>query len=136
MKTVKKYITEQNIKLAVRFILGGVFIFAGVSKLVDPKLFIRSLQSIIPLSDIYIIFFTYGFILFEIVLGLVILFYINHKVLLITISTLSILCIYLMYKIYINDNSFCGCFGSFLVLSNKKEFVNNLILLMISIYLT
>lgn len=136
MEAIKKYFNERKIKLVVRIILGAVFIIAGISKLVDPKLFIRSLQSIIPFSDMYIILFTYVFILFEIILGLIIIFYINRKILLITISTISVLCIYLMYKIYINDNSFCGCFGNVLVLSNKIEFVNNLILLMISIYLT
>jgi len=135
IKNIRGYVTERRIKLAVRIILGGVFIIAGIAKLFDHRLLSAQLKDIFPLNIVGFEASTYALIAFEIVLGALIIFKLKPSVLYTTIGTLIIFIGYLSYKIYNHDPSTCGCFGNFVYVSNKQELLNNLVLLMGSVYI-
>jgi len=135
MKAVKKYLTERNIKLAVRIILGGVFIIAGISKFIDPKLLLAQLSKAGIPNAIFSNIGAYGLITFETILGLMLIFRFRQWILITTGATLGVFCIFLTYLILTNDPATCGCFGNFLHFSNKQELSNNLVLILGIIYL-
>jgi len=132
---VKHYCTEKNIKLTIRFVLGGVFIVAGISKFIDPKLLIAQFgkAGISNVTAGHI--FAYTLIAFEVIIGLLLIFYFRQWVLLTTGATLTLFCIFLTYLIITHDPATCGCFGNFLHFSNKQELSNNLVLLLGALYI-
>ena len=78
----------------------------------------------------------YGLIAFEIILGSLLIFKYNRKVLYTTIVTLSVFSIFLAYKIITHDPLSCGCFGNWILTGNHQELTLDLFLLLIGIYLT
>jgi len=135
IKNIRGYVTEQRIKLAVRVILGGVFIVAGISKFIDPKLLIAQFVKAGITNAIMEYIFAYGLITFETILGLLLIFYFRQWILLITGATLTLFCIFLTYLIITHDPATCGCFGNFVHFSNKQELSNNILLLLGAIYI-
>ena len=121
MRALKTYFTEKNIKLVIRFILGGVFIIAGVSKLFDPKLLVAQIVKTGISNPLLLQILAYGLVGFEIVLGLLLLFRFRQWVSYTTGAVLSGFCVFLGYLIYTHDPSTCGCFGNFVHFSNKQE---------------
>jgi len=132
---LKRYFNESTFKTVVRLILGGVFIIAGIAKLFDHRLLSAQLKGILPLNIVGFEASAYALIAFEIVLGALIIFKLKPLVLYTTIGTLIIFIGYLSYKVYTHDPSTCGCFGNFVYVSNKQELLNNLVLLMGSVYI-
>ena len=133
--TIRSYINEKNFKLAVKIVLGLVFIVSGISKLIDPELLTIQLEGFKFLNPFVIEIIAYSLILFEMILGALILFKTNRKVLFTTVVTLTVFSLFLMYKIITHDQSLCGCFGNFILASNHQELTQNLILLAMGVYL-
>ena len=129
------FVNERNFRKLVRYLLGGVFLFSGAAKLIDPSGLTAQLDSLNLWTETGVTAIGYGLILFEIVLGIFILVRLNRKVLFTTIATLSVFCCFLAYKILTHDHSTCGCFGSIIVQTNKQELTNNIVMLMALTYL-
>jgi len=134
--TVKSYINEKNFKFAVKIVLGLVFIVSGISKLFAHDLLIIQLEGFKFLNPVAIEIIAYSLILFEMILGALILFKTNRKVLFTTVVTLTVFSLFLTYKILTNDPSTCGCFGNFILASNHQELTQDLVMLLGAIYLT
>ena len=134
IKNIRGYVTERRIKLAVQIILGGVFIIAGISKFIDPKLLIAQFGKAGITNAILSNISAYGLITFETILGLLLIFRFRQWILVTTGATLTIFCIFLTYLIITHDPSTCGCFGNFIYVSNRQELSNNIVLIMGLIY--
>ena len=133
--TVRSYLNEKNFKFAVKIILGLVFIVSGISKLFAHDLLTIQLEGFKFLNPVVIEIIAYSLILFEIILGALILFKTNRKVLFTTVGTLTVFSLFLTYKIITHDQSLCGCFGNFILASNHQELTQDLVLLLGAVYL-
>lgn len=134
--TVRSYLNEKNFKFTVKIVLGLVFIVSGISKLFAHDLLVIQLEEFKFLNPIIIEVIAYSLILFEMILGALILFKTNRKVLFTTVGTLTVFSLFLTYNILTNDPSTCGCFGNFILASNHQELTQDLVMLLGAIYLT
>jgi len=132
---LRRAFPEHRRKLMLRIILGGVFIVAGISKLIDSQLLFTQIWKIGITNVVIVQIFSYGLIVLELLLGLLLIFLFRKWVAIITGVVLMGFCLFLGYLIYNHDPSSCGCFGNFVHISNKQELLNNLALLMGIIYL-
>ena len=124
-----------NIKLVLRIFLGAVFLVSGISKLIGPENFIKEVDKINFLFSFLTIPAAYSFMLLELILGILLIFKFNKKVLVSTTAVVAVLCCYLGFKIITHDTSDCGCFGNFLYRSNMSALIQDLFLLIIAVYL-
>ena len=60
--TIRSYINEKNFKLAVKIVLGLVFIVSGISKLIDPELLTIQLEGFKFLNPFVIEIIAYSLI--------------------------------------------------------------------------
>ena len=132
---MKKIFTEKNIKTVLRVFIGLIFLISGISKLVNPENFIKEIDKINFLFPFLTKPAAYGFIFFELILGLLLIFRFNKKVLVTTTVVVTILSCYLGYKVIAHDSSDCGCFGNFVYRSNMSALIQDLFLLIIIVYL-
>lgn len=137
----------RTLDIAIRFIVGGLFIFSGLIKLNDPigteiKLeeyfdvfasdFGSFFELLIPLA------LPIGFILavLEVVLGIAVLINYNMKkttwILLLLILFFSFLT---FYSAYFNKVTDCGCFGDAIKLTPWESFYKDLVLLVLIAHL-
>ena len=130
----KKIFTEKNLKTILRIFLGLVFIVSGMSKLLGPENFIKEIDKINFLAAFLTKPAAYTFILFELVLGCLLIFKFSNRVLIVTTVTVVILSCYLGFKVLIHDSSDCGCFGNFIYRSNLSALLQDIILLSIIIF--
>ena len=132
-------IIKHHINLILRIALGSVFLFAGVAKLIHPGAFFQNIRNILDIvSDLpYSYAFAIGYVVvcIEIILGLLVLISKNRKVLYSSMFLISVFCFILIYKIATHDTTTCGCYGTFIIVSNQRELVNNVLLLAIAYYL-
>jgi len=132
-------IIKHHINLILRIALGSVFLFAGVAKLIHPGAFFQNIRNILDIvSDLpYSYAFAIGYVVvcIEIILGLLVLISKNRKVLYASMFLISVFCFILIYKIATHDTTTCGCYGTFIIVSNQRELVNNVLLLAIAYYL-
>jgi len=133
---MKLKLNEKAVRLIIRYVLGVVFIVAGVSKLFDPKLLVAQIVKTGISNPLLLQIFSYGLVGFEIVLGLLLLFRFRQWVAVTTGAVLAGFCLFLAYLVYTHDPSTCGCFGNFLHFSNKQELSNNLVLIIGIIYIS
>ena len=124
-----------NYKIFLRLILGLVFLVSGISKLLGPENFIKEIDKINFLGITVSHAAAYGFILFELVLGVLLIFRFNKRVLVVTTATIVVLSCYLGFKVIIHDNSDCGCFGNFIYRSNMSALIQDILLLIAAVYL-
>ena len=132
---VKNILNEKNLKTVLRILLGLVFIVSGVSKLIGPENFIKEVDKINFLFAFLTIPAAYGFILLELILGLLLIFKFNEKVLMTTTAVIIVLSCYLGYKVITHDTSDCGCFGNFIYRSILSALIQDVYLLFITVYL-
>jgi uncharacterized membrane protein YphA (DoxX/SURF4 family) len=132
-------IIKHHINLILRIALGSVFLFAGVAKLIHPGAFFQNIRNILDIvSDLpYSYAFAIGYVVvcIEIILGLLVLISKNKKVLYASMMLITLFCFILVYKIATHDTTTCGCYGKFIIVSNQRELVNNVLLLAIAYYL-
>jgi hypothetical protein len=77
----------------------------------------------------------YGFILVELVLAFFLIFKRSNRVLMFTILLILLFCVYLGYKVAVNDTSDCGCFGNLIYRGNIAALIQDLFMLMAAVYL-
>jgi Methylamine utilisation protein MauE len=128
-------------KLAItllRVILGGVFIFSAISKLIAPGLFEITIidQGIIESREIAA-YLGRLLIALELFIGIALLqtHYLKRIVLPATLLTLIGFTGLLFYSYFSGDNSNCGCFGEIIKMSPIEAILKNLVLIVIGIYL-
>lgn len=127
--------TEKKIKLLVRIALGLVFVVSAAAKAAGPDRFLAEVGKLSFLAPSLDLCIGYGFIFFELVLGLLIIFKGGNRVLLTAGLTIFILSLYLAYKVIIRDTSDCGCFGNVMHRSNLNALIQDLLLLTGVVYL-
>lgn len=141
METEKKHIIEKVWVNACRFLLGGVFIFSGFVKAVDPLGSFYKIQDYLTAFGMASWFPSYLPLFFGIVLSAVefsagiFLFLGIRKSL---ASTLALLLMGVMtpltlYLALADPVSDCGCFGDAWVLTNWQTFGKNIVLLVAAI---
>ena len=135
IKNIRGYVTERKIKLAIRVILGGVFIVAGIAKLFEPNKLLQQIEQFLFIPELAVYFIAYCLMVFEIILGIFLLAKPNKLVFRTVIGMLLFFCVFLSYKILTHDPSVCGCFGNFILRSNHQELTNNLILFIGIVYI-
>lgn len=128
-------VQEEKVKQVLRFILGLVFVVSAITKAAGPELFLREVDRLSFFTAALDRPIAYAFILFEFVLGWLIIFRCGNRVLFISGLTIFILSLYLAYKVLTNDTSDCGCFGNFIYRSNLSALVQDLLLLTGVVYL-
>ena len=131
---IKNILNEKNFKVVLRVFLGLIFIVSGISKLIGPENFIKEIDKLNFISPALTKPSAYFFILGEFILGLLLWFKMNKKVLGITMVLMVVFCCYLGYKVFINDSCDCGCFGNFIHRSNSSALIQNLFILIAVIY--
>lgn len=125
---------DELFRLILRCFLGIVFLISGISKIIEPEKFLEQIGKLNFLVSSIDSFIVYIFITYELLLGGLILFKSNKGLMNFVVITLSVFCLYLGYKIIIQDNSDCGCFGSFIYRDNLSALTQDLFLLIIGIY--
>ena len=134
-KNMKKLFTEKNFKTFLRIFLGIVFLVSGVSKLLGPENFIKEVDKVNFLFSFLTTPAAYGFIFLELILGLLLIFKFNKKVLITTTAFVTVLSCYLGFKVLTHDTSDCGCFGNFIYRSNMSALIQDLFMLIVSVSL-
>jgi hypothetical protein len=126
---------ETNFRWALGTVLGLLFLVSGISKLISPANFIKEVGKINFLFPALTVPAAYGFILVEPVLAFFLIFKRSNRVLMVTVLLIVLFCIYLGYKVMVNDTSNCGCFGNLVYRSNISALIQDLFMLMAAVYL-
>lgn len=126
---------SRKLHLLLRIIISIIFIFSAISKLAGPENFLKEVGKLSFFSPSLDVFIGYSFIIFEFILGILLLFKFNNKTLLLVGITVFLLSCYLGYKVITNDVSDCGCFGNYIYRSNFSAFIQDLFILITLVYL-
>ena len=127
--------SETNFRRVLGTALGLLFLISAISKLISPENFIKEVDKINFLSRALTEPAVYGFILVELVLGFFLIFKRSSRVLMFTILLILLFCLYLGYKVAVNDTSDCGCFGNLIYRGNIIALIQDLFMLMAAVYL-
>lgn len=126
-----------------RIIVGGLFIFSGFVKLVDPigsqfkfeEYFSESVLNM-PFLVPYALPFAIVLIIAEILLGVMVLVGYKPKLTVWSLFFISLIFLFLTwYSAYYNKVTDCGCFGDAIKLSTWETFYKNVILIVLIILL-
>lgn len=114
MKTLKEKIkwvfSSKKIYLILRLILGGLFVYAGILKISDPKAFAKVISQYNLVPESLLIIVAFGLPLLEIIAGAGLIFDIKGS--LTAISAMIIMFIVVLwYGILNNLEIDCGCFS-------------------------
>lgn len=126
---------ETNFRRVVGTALGVLFLGSGIAKLISPVNFVKEVEKINFLSPTLTDPAVYGFIVVELVLAFFLIFKRSNRVLMFTIVLISLFCVYLGYKVAVNDTSDCGCFGNIIYRGNVAALIQDLFMLMAAVYL-
>jgi len=125
---------KNTITNILRAILGLVFLFSAISKLVAPGLFeITILEQGIITSRIITAYLSRFLIIMELFLGLALFqsFYLKRIILPLSIFTLFAFTIILSFSFLAGDTNNCGCFGEVIKMSPLEAIIKNIILIFI-----
>ena len=126
-----------------RILVGGLFVFSGFVKLVDPigsqykfqEYFSESVLNIEFLIP-YALPFAILLIVAEILLGVMILIGYKSKLTVWSLFLLTLIFLFLTwYSAYYNKVTDCGCFGDAIKLSTWETFYKNVILIVLIVFL-
>lgn len=124
-----------------RLVLGGLFLFSGVSKAIDPMGTVYKLQDYFlsfgwSWPDFFFHAAAVGLSAFEFLLGGLLLLTIwKRSVLIITSVFLLPMTIFTLYLALYNPVSDCGCFGDAWMLTNWQTFLKNVVACLMLAYL-
>jgi len=95
------------------YLLAGVLLFSGISKIIDPMPLIETLKLVTKLPEEFLIIIATVLPVIEIGLGLLIILRIKPKpVLLATLILFSAFFVFSVYGTIVGIKNDCGCFGS------------------------
>ena len=126
-----------------RILVGGLFVFSGFVKLVDPigsqykfqEYFSESVLNIEFLIP-YALPFAILLIVAEILLGVMVLIGYKSKLTVWSLFLLTLIFLFLTwYSAYYNKVTDCGCFGDAIKLSTWETFYKNVILIVLIVFL-
>ncbi len=128
-----------KISLLLRFLLGGVFVFSAVSKLLGVGLFeIAIVEQGLAATREQAAYPARLLIAFELFLGaaLFLPFFLKRLVLPLAIATLAAFSILQGYQLLFGESTpDCGCFGELLPMSSAESLAKNIFLLGLSLWL-
>jgi uncharacterized membrane protein YphA (DoxX/SURF4 family) len=130
-----KYLYKNRfILIALNFILAAIFIIAGLSKLFDPAKFSYYLKYVYNFPGPFPIIVATIFPVIEIILGLFILFQIQHSLSVLISRVILIIFIGIhFYKWLILKNiTNCHCYGEFINLDENIVLIINILLIIIT----
>jgi len=114
--------TAKNFELIWRslyYFIAIVLLFSGISKIVDPMLMMETMKAVFKVDDSLLIFVATFLPVIEIVLGLMLVFNVHTKKILIVVSILFFyFFVFSVYGTIIGLNNDCGCYGNLV----KSEF--------------
>ncbi|MDE6402372.1 MAG: DoxX family membrane protein, partial [Muribaculaceae bacterium] len=125
----------------LRIIVGGTFIFSGITKLVDLWGTVFKIEDYLDVWQIdvprtVVLMGAMALSTFEFVSGLLLLTGCCRRVMTwlvgLLISGMLVLTAYIWYADPVSD---CGCFGDFLILSNSATFWKNVVLMAMVVFL-
>jgi uncharacterized membrane protein YphA (DoxX/SURF4 family) len=106
----KKIIVSPWVNLLLRFVIGGVFVYAGFIKLMDPKAFARVISQYDLIPELLLAPVAIGLPLFEFLAGLGLVFNIRGS--LSVIFSMLLLFVFILWYGILKDISIdCGCFS-------------------------
>lgn len=108
---MKSILTGQPAYFILRLILGGLFIYAGVLKLMDPSGFAMTINLYGLVSWKLSKLLAYAIPTMEILTGLGLVLDVRGALAAIVAQLLGFMCI-LLYALYIGLDADCGCFGT------------------------
>ncbi|MBG0791464.1 MAG: DoxX family membrane protein [Desulfovibrionaceae bacterium] len=108
---MKSILTGKAAYLLLRFILGGLFVYAGVLKLSDPGGFAMTINLYGLVSWRLSNVLAYAIPTVEILSGLGLILDVRGSLAIITAQLLGFMCI-LLYALHIGLDADCGCFGT------------------------
>lgn len=129
--------------LLLRWVVGMLFIFSGLVKTIDPIGFSIKLEEYfsasvfnIPFLEAYALPIATFFVIFEIVLGVLLILGIYRKFTLWSLLGLIVFFTFLtFYSAYFNKVTDCGCFGDAISLEPWESFTKDVILLVLILIL-
>jgi uncharacterized membrane protein YphA (DoxX/SURF4 family) len=107
----KRMISSQWFYLLIRFIIGAVFIYAGFSKLIDPKAFARSISQFDIIPEILLAPLAIGLPALEFLGGIGLILNIRGS-LTVIFNLLVLFILVLGYAIFNNMYINCGCLST------------------------
>jgi len=131
--------SAERIKLLIRFVLGAVFLFSALSKLLGVGLFeIAIVDQGLAATREQAAYPARLVIAFELFLGAALLFpfYLKRFTLPLTIATLAAFTLLQGYQMTLGEQTpDCGCFGEMVRMSSAQSLTKNIILLGLSLWL-
>ena len=134
-----KVISTQKMVYVLRFSYAGFLLFSGFVKLIDPLGFSYKLQEYFEVFSMewlvpFSLFLSVSVILFEILLGVCLIFGVQVKKVMWGNLFLMIFFTFLtFFSAYFNKVTDCGCFGDFMKLDPWHSFFKDMHLLFISL---
>jgi len=132
-------VNTERVKVVLRLLLAGVFIFSAISKLLSVGLFeITIVEQGIFSTRAQAAYPARLLIAFEFFLGASLLFpfFLKKVFLPLTIATLAAFTLLQVYQsIFGGQTEDCGCFGELIKMSSTESLLKNIILLGLSLYL-
>lgn len=128
-------VKKQNIINILPYIIGMVFIFSGISKLVSVVFFEQFIYSFGVLSLNQAVIFARLVIAGELLIGTSYILHIYLKQ--INIFSLFLLIIFTIFIVIVESTGFsnnCHCFGNIFTISNKLSVIKNILLITLSIF--
>ena len=131
MLRFKKMIASPWFNLLLRFVIGGVFVYAGFIKLMDPKSFAKVISQYDLIPEMLLAPSAIGLPLLELLAGLGLIFNIRGS--LSVIFGMLVLFVFFLWYGILNDLSIdCGCFSPEEIAdynSLKKAFYRDLLMI-------
>lgn len=131
MTIFKTIIVSPRFNLFLRFVIGGIFVYAGFMKLIDPKAFAKVISQYDLIPEILLAPVALGLPLLEFIAGLALIFNIRGS--LTAIFSMLVLFVFILWYGILNDLSIdCGCFTPAEIAdqnSLKKAFYRDLLLI-------
>ncbi len=139
-KKMKKYMsceqTKRLVGLICRIVLGFVFIYAGIGKIVEPNIFAKEIMNYRLLPEIIVKATAIILPWLELFIGFLLLFGVKTKTAsILSFGLLIIFTFGVLSAIIRGLNINCGCFSQHIEYVGWKKVVENLALILTSIYL-
>jgi uncharacterized membrane protein YphA (DoxX/SURF4 family) len=137
LRLAEQFLRSPGFYLAIRLVIGGIFIYAGFTKLIDPKAFARAISQYDLVPEILLPVVAIGLPALELLSGIGLIFNVRGS-LTIIFSLLVIFSGVLALGIFNNLDIDCGCFTTEEIAgqnSLKLAFYRDLVMIAASLYM-